>query len=517
MAIAAGDLVVSLTAKVDQFSSQLSRAEKSIASLERGLNSAKSGLSGFAATMASFGGNVLASGFQMGISSVKDMAVSVVKLAADAEVARIELDVLTGNAGKGAKIFEDLEKFAARTSFNVESAAEASRLLLAKGVGDNQLLPTLEMLGNLAMGDSERLKLLSKAYSDVQAKGKLAAQETNQFAENGVNLMQMLSDTTGRTVGELLAMREAGAITFEMVQEAMVKATTQGGKFFEFTERVNKTFTGQWNSVIEGIQSFGRSIGELVLPRMKDWLTEINRVVTAVNAMPDKFQFVTDMIGAAWDVATLTIRVKWAEMLKDMLEATKKFAIENAVELLPGARFAANQFAKPPNAKPAEQQLAEAQQRFADLLKRLEQPPGGANAPQQQQPQIADLLNGKRGGPDLGAAIGNAWEKLQGPIDAVKGNVFGIFEMQKTKLSNWFGSIGDWLSADPQKQSQPQLAAGMERTDASAWSTIVQAMIRRSDPQLKETQKIAKQSQKTNEHLAAMRANAGLVVVGDIA
>ena len=201
--------------------------------LQQGLQGALANAKSFASgVMQTFTGMQLSSIFTSAVQQTKQMAISVVKLAADAELAEAKFSVLLGNAKDGAAMFKQLEKFALRTSFNIESASEAATMLLAKGVKQADVIGTMQLLGDLAMGDTEKLGLLAKAYTDVQAKGRLMAQEQNQFAENGINLFELLNKTTGKNAAQLMAMREAGQITFDMVNTALKAATSQGGKFF---------------------------------------------------------------------------------------------------------------------------------------------------------------------------------------------------------------------------------------------------------------------------------------------
>ena len=253
--------------------------------------------------MQTFTGMQLSSIFTSAVQQTKQMAISVVKLAADAELAEAKFSVLLGNARDGAAMFSQLEKFALRTSFNIESASEAATMLLAKGVKQADVIGTMQLLGDLAMGDTEKLGLLAKAYTDVQAKGRLMAQEQNQFAENGINLFELLGNTLGKDKAQLLAMREAGQITFDMVRTALQAATSEGGKFFGALEKGNATFLGQWNSLIEGVQTLGRMLGQMVLPQMKELVTEANKMLQVFIEMPDKAKFLGDVFTASVEVA----------------------------------------------------------------------------------------------------------------------------------------------------------------------------------------------------------------------
>ena len=345
--------------------------------LQQGLQSALASAKSFASgVMQTFTGMQLSNLFTGAVQQTKQMAIAVVKLAADAEVARARFSVLLGNVADGAAMFKQLEKFALRTSFSIESASEAATMLLAKGVQQADVIDTMQLLGDLAMGDAERLGLLAKAYTDVQAKGKLMAQEQNQFAENGINLFELLQQTTGKNAGQLMAMREAGQITFSMLQTALKAATSQGGKFFGALAQGNATFSGQFNSLIEGVQTLGRMLGEMVLPRLKEIVSEANKLLQAFLEMPNRAQFLGDVLKASIDVAFAYIEQEWDSLLKrmilgagnalaDLLNATNPINVAAGM-IGEGAGIMAN--AGQGQSLPA---VAEAQERLRKLLDQL--------------------------------------------------------------------------------------------------------------------------------------------------
>lgn len=269
-----------------------------------------------------------------GVLGIKDMLVGTVKLAASAEVMRSEFAVLLGDVGKSAKFFDQLEKFAARTSFSLESAGDSARQLMAAGVAENSLLDTMQLLGDLSLGDANRLQFLSKAYTDVFNNGRLQGQEIKQFAENGVGIVAALAGTLGKTAGEILQMSEAGEISFDMMQQALRSLTAEGGRFYGAMAGRNSTLMGQWDSLLEGIQKTGRAIGDSMLPQIKEVVVQANAMLGKFNELPDKIGFIGDVLTATFDVATEGIRVKWDDMLFDLMAATKDFAKDAAWNLI---------------------------------------------------------------------------------------------------------------------------------------------------------------------------------------
>jgi tape measure domain-containing protein len=443
-----------------------------------------------------------------GVGFVKDMAVAAVNLAADAETARITFEVLVGDAEKGRKLFKDIEKFAARTSFDFASASDAVKGLLAAGVGEGDVLSTMQLLGDLAMGDANKLGFLSKAYTDVMNKGKLQGQELRQFAENGVGLARALADTMKISVSEVQALSEEGKISFRDVQKALASLTGEGGRFNGMMDRINKTFTGQWNSLIEQIQTIGRDLGALVLPMLTQIVSETNKFLQGFMAIEDKGKFIGDLLEASADVGIEAIREHWEKALDEMIQmawdAGKKIAL-NLDPVAAAARFAGGAIGRSidgQGAKAGQSPLQAAQDKLAAVMQRAKDavPPAEQIKPISPESKIGDVLTG-------------VFDSLKPVADKAIGAVQSKIESAKL-TGNWFSETAKNLIGDKIKKESPvkdeadrefkletKLAGAMNRGSAEAYSTIVNAMRGNKDPQVKAIDK------STKAIVAAVKAN----------
>ena len=416
------------------------------------------------------------------------MALGVVNLAAEAEVARAAFSTLLMDVDKGAKLFSELEKFAARTSFSVQSAGEAATMLLAKGVGETDIIPTMQLLGDLAMGNSEKLGFLAKAYTDVQAKGKLMAQEQNQFAENGINLFELLAKTTGKNTAELMAMREAGQISFGMVQKALISATAEGGKFYGALEKANATFTGQWNSLIEGVQTLGRMLGEMVLPHLTAMATKANQILQAFSAMPEKAKFLADVLVAAIDVGMAYLEEQWPKLMSRLITSTAAAAqqaldLTNPLKMIGNALGAGINAQGRPGGSPA---LDEAQARLAGLLKQLEGAAGAGKKPDVLKAVEDQIANAPP--PNLGKALGTFIENAKGTaepiVSAVNTWLGGKLLQANVMAAQLFGG----KEAAGRSGPMAKFAGAVQQGSAEAFDAIRAAIEQTQDPVVEATE-----------------------------
>ena len=176
-----------------------------------------------------------------GFGQVKDAF----SIATDLESTRASFAVLTGSAEKARGLVEQLRQYDLQTTFNFADTTQAAQTLLNFGIATDQVLPRLKELGDVSLGDSNKLRLLSKAFGDVKAKGKLTGEEVRQFVNSGLNPLQEISRMTGESMASLTDKMSQGGISFQMVADAIKSATSEGGRFFGMVEQRAKTTAGQ--------------------------------------------------------------------------------------------------------------------------------------------------------------------------------------------------------------------------------------------------------------------------------
>lgn len=149
------------------------------------------------------------------------------KLAGDFEQAQIAFTTMLGSAEKATAFLKDLEEFAKGTPFDFPGLVDASRRLLAMGFEAERVIPILTAVGNAAaatgMG-AEGVDRITKALSQMAAKGKVSAEEMTQQLGELIPAWQMLADEIGVSVPEAMKMAEKGMLDGAAAVEALVTA-----------------------------------------------------------------------------------------------------------------------------------------------------------------------------------------------------------------------------------------------------------------------------------------------------
>jgi tape measure domain-containing protein len=214
---------------------------------------------------------------------------SIVKIAADAEAASIQFEVLTGSAGEAARIIADMKKLAAASPLSLTGVQSGVKTLLMFNVSSKQAVDMAKRLADVTGGNEEAFKRLALAFGQANAAGRLMATEANQMKEAGFGALQAISDLTGESISDLFKKMEQGQIPFSLLQEALINATSGTGKFAGMTDRLSKTFTGSYQQMSGAAQDLAIAIGENILPTFTAFLNEVTKGIRYVTDTVNSF------------------------------------------------------------------------------------------------------------------------------------------------------------------------------------------------------------------------------------
>ena len=171
------------------------------------------------------------------------------KIGMAAEKTATSFNVLVGSEDRAAKMLGELNRYADNTLWDRSTVQEASKTMLGFGVSTESVVGDLKMLGDVAMGDKNKLNQLALVFGQISAAGKLQGQDLLQLINAGYNPLLDISQMTGKSVARLKEDMSKGLVTFDMVRAAFQKATGEGGKFANMTERIAQTSYGAFEQL----------------------------------------------------------------------------------------------------------------------------------------------------------------------------------------------------------------------------------------------------------------------------
>ena len=229
------------------------------------------------------------------------IALKAFKGAAEFEMLRIRMDVLTGSAEMGAKAFQEVTKYAAKTPFEIADISKSLNMLMSTGgMSFDEAMKSVKVIGDIASISGGEMSGMALAFSQTSATTRLLGQDFNQFVNNSVPLMKILTDYTGKSAAQIMAMQSAGQLSFDVVSKAMEKATKAGGLFENGAEKMSQTLSGLFSTLKDEVNiafaELGKEMAKAInLPQLvKDFSSFIGKLTEKFKALsPETKKFIT--------------------------------------------------------------------------------------------------------------------------------------------------------------------------------------------------------------------------------
>lgn len=254
--------------KINIDTSNISTANGGISSLIGKFSSAKAAVGGFLGAFAA--------------SALVDFGKEAIDAQSKVEQLEISFRTLLGSQEKASALIAEIKSYGTVTPYDTEGLAQAARLMLSYGMSSSKIIPTLRMLGDIAMGDKDKLQSLTLAFSQMSASGRVCKEDLNQMVDAGFNPLQIISEKTGKSIGELTDEVSKGAISVQDIEQAFIDATSEGGKFHNMVNNMSDSIAGKTAQMTDNWEAFKASIGGLLKPA---YLGAIQTTTSAIDAM----------------------------------------------------------------------------------------------------------------------------------------------------------------------------------------------------------------------------------------
>ena len=173
----------------------------------------------------------------------------VAKLGMETEKTATAFRVLAGSEETSTKLLGQLNKYADETVWNRPEIQEAAKTMMGFGISTETVYKDLLMLGDVAMGDKNKLQSLALVFGQISSAGKLQGQDLLQLINAGYNPLLDISELTGKSVAKLKDKMSKGAISADLVRKAFEKATGPGGRFEGMINELANTAPGAFDQL----------------------------------------------------------------------------------------------------------------------------------------------------------------------------------------------------------------------------------------------------------------------------
>ena len=292
---------------------------------------------------------LLGVGKAMGVAFSAQQAIAFVKqiVSVRSEIQALEVSfrTLLGSQQASAELMRQMKEFAAATPLQLGDLAKGAQTMLGFNVDPDEIMPMLKAIGDISMGDAQKFQALTLAFSQMQSVGKLMGQDLLQMINAGFSPLAVMAEKTGKSIGELKEEMSAGAISADMVKQAFIDATSEGGQFYGMLSGQGDTVKGAIAQLSGAITDMFNGIGEqsegLIKGSVKSvqWLVEnyetLGKVLAGIIATYGTYKAVMMTVVA---LERLQVQLALAKMdgmtkqaaLLDILKA-KQLALNKAV------------------------------------------------------------------------------------------------------------------------------------------------------------------------------------------
>lgn len=245
----------------------------------------------------------------IGISAAKivDIGKQALKASSDFEQAGVSFSVMLGDAKKAKRLVNDLQNMANVTPFETQDLLDASKTLLNFGISAKEVMPDLQMLGDIAGGDKQRMASLTLAFSQMSSAGRLMGQDLLQMINAGFNPLEEIARKTGKSIGYWKDEMSKGNVSVEMVRQAFMDATSEGGRFYKMMDKQSETLEGRLSTMNDAYVLLLRSISDGFVPALKDGavvMTDvINQITESISKFNDWAATNTQVVGGLTDMS----------------------------------------------------------------------------------------------------------------------------------------------------------------------------------------------------------------------
>ena len=237
------------------------------------------------------------------------------------------LEVLTGSAETAQDIVQEIKEFGAVTPFKSSELIEVAKRMKAFGFETEDVVDITKRIADIAGTAGADIDGVALAIGKVQAKNKFMQEENIMLLEKGINVTKELEKITNMNGEQLAKAMSKGEIGADKFVEAIVRATSKNGQFFEGASKQSDTLAGKFSTFIDNVETFAQNLGKLFEGPTKFILDQLNAIASEFNKI---FSLLTDaQIGASNQrVFSASFKARFGMQAEAVDEITK------AVELL---------------------------------------------------------------------------------------------------------------------------------------------------------------------------------------
>ena len=207
--------------------------------------------------------------------------------------------VMLGNEEAAATKLSEIRKMAAATPFSLSDLTEGTQTLLQFGIAADDTTGVLQRLGDISLGNAEKLQTLTRAYGKMSSAQKVTLENVNMMIDAGFNPLNQICDATGESMSDLYKRISDGKVSFSELEAAVEAATSQGGQFYNGMLEASQTFSGRMSTLKDNVSALTGELTSGLFAALGELVVKLNEVVVSFLDSDEKMaQLPTRRYGA---------------------------------------------------------------------------------------------------------------------------------------------------------------------------------------------------------------------------
>lgn len=242
-------------------------------------------------------GQLIADFAKKAASSLKSVVKSGLDYNAQMESYLTNFKVMLGDEQLAAEKLEEIRRMAASTPFSLSDLTEGTQTLLQFGIAADDTTGVLKRLGDISLGNADKLQTLVRAYGKMSSAQKVTLENVNMMIDAGFNPLNQICDATGESMSALYKRISDGKVSFNELEAAVAAATSEGGQFYNGMLEASQNFNGRLSTLKDNVAALTGELTSGLFSALGDIIVKANELVVSITEDDAKMAALKETIG----------------------------------------------------------------------------------------------------------------------------------------------------------------------------------------------------------------------------
>ena len=207
--------------------------------------------------------------------------------------------VMLGSEEAAATKLSEIRKMAASTPFSLDDLTSGTQTLLQFGIAADDTTGVLQRLGDISLGNAEKLQTLTRAYGKMSSAQKVTLENVNMMIDAGFNPLNQICDATGESMSDLYKRISDGKVSFSELEAAVEAATSQSGQFYNGMLEASQTFSGRMSTLKDNVSALTGELTSGLFEALGGLVVKLNEAAVSFLDSDEKMAQLKETIGIA--------------------------------------------------------------------------------------------------------------------------------------------------------------------------------------------------------------------------